>query len=226
MNESRDPWREYLRRRNLALFAFSLTLVLLARVVDAQGKTPAGRRGPEETMCGLGTYHDALDLAFNNANIGAGETLVTVQVLPSFQREYAFVLRRDDAGQVKLLRVTLHDQLWSQLMPLHVSRTRQQCLEIARASKVDSLELSTPSEAMKLWTAFRNINLDTDTCARLLNGVCAIYLDGTAYVVETNDGRSLWLTETGDAKNVKNQNPVLLEWVHALRQMAKNPTPQ
>lgn len=80
MNESRDPWREYLRRRNLALFAFSLTLVLLARVVDAQGKTPAGRRGPKETMCGLGTYHDALDLAFNNANIGAGETLVMLCV--------------------------------------------------------------------------------------------------------------------------------------------------
>jgi hypothetical protein len=72
---------------NLALCNFEFPLPLSKLL---------GRNLPEtqEKMCGLGTYYDRLDLAFQNATKGAGETLVTVQVLPSLHREYALALKR------------------------------------------------------------------------------------------------------------------------------------
>ena len=204
---------------------YSTLLLLVVPIAVAQSKTPAWRNGSQEKMCGLGTYHDGLDLAFKNATAGAGETLVTVQVLPSFQREYALVLTRVGA-QVKLLRVTFQDQLWSQLgPPLHTPNTRQHCLELAMAARVETAELSVPVETTKqLWTAFSNINLDTDTCPRR-KSTCALFLDGTDFVIQTNDGRLLRLTEITGLKGIKSENAALLHWVHALLQSGKNPRP-
>jgi hypothetical protein len=64
-----------------------------------------------------------------------------VQGLPSFQREYALVLKRV-GPEVKMLRATFQKQLWTPLgPPLEVPKTRQQCLDLALAAKVDTVEL-------------------------------------------------------------------------------------
>jgi len=207
--------------RRLAFY----TTLLLAAVATAQSNTPVWRNGSQEKMCGLGTYQDGLDLAFKNATIGKGETLFTLQVLPSFEREYAFILKRDDT-QLKLLRVRFQDQLWSQVGALSVPRTREQCLELATAAKVSTVELSVPREVKEqLWSGLSAINLDTDICPRI-NRACAPSLDGTSFVIQTYDGRLLRLTEISGMKNVKSENSALLEWVHALIQTAKNYQPQ
>src|SRR5690349_6239598 len=152
------------------------------------------RNGSQEKLCGLGTYHDSLTLAFKNATAELGETLVTVQVLPSLHREYALVLKRVGPN-VHLLRVAFRDKLWTQLGLLQSPKTRQQCIELAIAAKVDVVDLSARGTE-QLWNTFSNIKLDTDTCPRR-NGKCVLPQDGTDYVVQTNGGRSEWLTEVG-----------------------------
>ena len=148
--------------RGSALYAIFL---LVMPIVATQSNTPVWKDGAQEKMCGLGTYHDSLDLAFENATKGGGETLVTVQVLPSFHSEYALTLKRV-GPEVKLLRATFEKQLWAQLgPPLHVPKTRQQCLDLALVARVDTVELSARTDsAEQSWAAFRNINLRTDTC--------------------------------------------------------------
>src|SRR5438270_12620106 len=186
----------------------AILLLVIQGVVAAQSNTLAWKSGAQEKMCGLGTYHDSLDLAFKNATAGDGETLVTVQVLPSFHREYAIVLKRV-GPEVKLLRATLERQLWTQLGPLQAPNTRQQCLDLAFAAKVDTVELpASAATARQSWTAFRALNLDTDTCARR-GKQCAVLLDGTTYIVQTNDGRSLQIAEIGNLKGIKSENAAL-----------------
>jgi len=190
-----------------------------------QSNTPAWRNGSQEKMCGVGTYHDSLDLAFKNATSGSGENLVTVQVLPSFENEYALVLKHV-GSDIKLVRATFHEQLWNYLgPPLALPRTRQQCLELAKTAKVDTVELSARADDTKeLWASFRNTNLDTDTCPRR-HGQCAHILDGTDFVIQTSDGHSQRITEVAGMKGIRSENPALLEWVHALLQTAKNSQP-
>ncbi|MGB8010739.1 MAG: hypothetical protein WCF68_03940 [Terriglobales bacterium] len=198
------------------------TLLFVVPIVGAQGNTPVWRNGAQEKMCGLGTYHDGLDLAFKNATAGGGETLVTVQVLPSFRREYALVLKRV-GPEVRLLRATFQEQLWTHLgPPSHVQKTRQQCLDLALAAKVDTEELPvSPDTAAESWAAFSGIHRDADTCPRR-GKQCAYPLDGTDYVVQTNDGRSLQITEIRNQKGIKSENAALLDWVRTLLQTASS----
>ncbi len=196
-------------------------IFFLAVVVVAQGNTPVWRSGAQEKMCGLGTYHDSLDLAFENATKGGGETLVTLQVLPSFHPEYALVLKRD-GSKIKLLRATFEKQLWTQLDPLHVSRTRQQCLDSALAAKVDAVELPARADsAEQSWAAFSKINLETDACPRRGKD-CVLLEDGTDYIVQTSNGHSLQIKEIGNSKGIKSENAALLNWVRALLQVGNN----
>jgi hypothetical protein len=199
------------------------TLLLVIPIVVAQSNTPVWRNGAQETKCGLGTYQDSLDLAFKNATMGAGETLVTVQVLSCRrQREYALVLMRV-GSEVKLLRARFDKQLWTQLgPPLTDNKTRQQCLDLAVAAKVDTEELPAhPDATAQSWTAFSNLNLETANCPRH-GKQCAMFYDGTYYIVRTNDGRSLRITEIGNLKRIKSENAALLDWVRALIQMANS----
>jgi hypothetical protein len=166
--------------------------------------------------------HGSLDLAFKNATAGEGETLVTVQVLPSFQREYALVLKRV-GPEVKMLGATLQKQLlWTQLgPPLSVARTRQQCLEIARAAETDTVPVPVSAEeANSLWTTFSSTNLQTDICARQ-EGQCAFIYDGTQYVIQMPDDRSFRLTEVGGMKGTVSENGALLDWVHTVLRVAQ-----
>jgi hypothetical protein len=198
-------------------------LLLIVPIAVAQGNAPVWKNGAQEKMCGLGTYHDSLDLAFKNATTGAGETLVTVQVLSCRrQREYALELKRV-GPEVKLLRATFDKQLWTELgPPLTDNKTRQQCLDLAVAAKVDTKELPARADATaQIWTAFSDLNLETDTCPR--HGKhCAMFYDGTYYIVRTNDGRSLRITETGNSKRTKSENAALLDWIRALIQIANS----
>lgn len=207
--------------RGVALY-ITLSLVLPAAI--AQSTTPVWKNGSQEMMCGLGTYHDSLDLAIKNATAAGGDRLVTVLVLPSFQREYAMVLKQV-GSEVRLLRATLQEQLWSQLGALEVPRTRQQCLDRATAAKVETINLSVrPETTQQLWTVSRNISLDTGTCPRQQNA-CALIADGTGYVVQTKEGRALRLTEIGNFKDMNSENAALLDWIHALLQTAKDAQP-
>lgn len=199
------------------------SILLLVVPVVAQSNTPLWRKGSQERKCGLGSYYDGLDLAFKKATSGRGETLVTVQILPSFQREYALALTRV-GPEVKLLKATFDKQLWTQLgPPLTDSKTRQQCLDLALAAKVQTADLLAATDATtQSWTAFSKINLETDTCPRR-GKQCVFLQDGTEYIVRTNDGRSLRVTEIGDLKRVKSENAALLDWIRALIRIANNP---
>ena len=196
-------------------------LLLVMPIVVAQSNTPVWRNGAQEKKCGLGTYHD-LELAFRNATMGAGETLVTVQVLPCRKRGYALALKRV-GREVKLLRAVFDKQLWTQLgPPLTDDKTRQRCLDLAVAARVDTEELPARADTTaQIWAAFSNLNLETDTCPRH-GKQCATLYDGTYYIVRTNDGRSLRITEIGNSKRIKSENAALLDWVRSLIQMSKS----
>jgi hypothetical protein len=196
-------------------------LLLAVPIAVAQSNTAVWRNGGQEKMCGLGAYHDSLDLAFKNATAGEGETLITLQVLPSFQREYALVLKRV-GPEVKMLRTTLQKQLWTQLgPPLSVARTRQQCLEIARAAETDTVPVPVSAEqANSLWTTFSSTNLQTDICARQKRQ-CALIHDGTQYVIQMPDDRSFRLTEVEGMKGIVSENGALLDWVHTVLRVAQ-----
>lgn len=206
----------------IRMILFALILVCgKVPVALAQSVTPLRKNGSREKMCGLETYHDSLTLAFKNATIAEGENLVTVQVLPSFQREYALVLKQV-GSDVRLIRATFQEQLWSHLGALAVLRTRRQCLDMAIAAKVETVTLSVrPETVHQLWTAFRSISLETDTCPRRKNE-CALVLDGTDFVIQTNDGGEVRLTEIGNLRNIKSENAPMLDWVHALLQTVNN----
>ncbi len=203
--------------RTIAVLILTIVLVPIAL---AQTETPAWRNGPNERGCGLGTYHDGLTSAFKNATSSLGETLVTVQVLPSFQRESALVLKRR-GSEVRLFRVTFQDQLWTTLgPPMHVRRSRQECLDLASAAKVDTFEVAVqPEISMQLWQSFREISLESAPCPHR-GKKCIAYLDGTSYVVQTQDGSPILISETGNMKDVTSENPGLLEWIHKLRDLA------
>jgi hypothetical protein len=202
--------------RVAALYA---TLLMVVPFAAAQAKIPYWNNGSAEKMCGLGTYHDSLELGFRNATIGLGETLVTVQVLPSFQREYALVFKRV-GSEVKLFSATFQSQLWTQLgPPLHVPRTRQACLDLASVAKLDvvAIPVKAGTGPERLWAAFGNINLETDSCPRK-GKKCALFVDGTAYFVQTRDGSLVGVTEIGTQPGIKSENPALLDWIHTLLQ--------
>jgi len=180
----------------------SLLQIVLLFVVSlgaGQTNTPAWKNGPHEKMCGLGTYQDSLDLVFKNATEGSGDTLLTVEVLPSFQHEYAVVIKRV-GSEVNLVRVKFRTQLWHQLAPLQAPRTRQECLG--------------------------NITLiDTDNCPRR-GKECALVHDGIAYVVLPKDGPRVRITDTEGLKGVRSENAALLDWIHKVLQVANNSKPQ
>jgi hypothetical protein len=75
----------------------------------------------------------------------------------------------------------------------------------------------------RLWVAFKSTDLSTDTCPRS-KGKCAVFLDGTEYVVQTSDGRSLRLTEIKNEPHVKSENPALLAWIHEVLETGAAPT--
>ncbi|HTS09172.1 MAG TPA: carboxypeptidase-like regulatory domain-containing protein [Candidatus Eisenbacteria bacterium] len=169
-----------------------------------------------EAMCGLKTYHDSLTLAFQDAVNAYGETLVTLQVLPSFQREYAITVKRT-SSDISVYRTEFRKQLWQQLGPLHVSRTRQQCLEIANAAQIDTVLIpASTEEAQRLWKNFSGIDFQTHPCKK-----CTLAQDGTQYVIRRGDGASLQIQEVAGVRGLKSGNARLLEWVHSMLEVAR-----
>ena len=170
-----------------------------------------------EAMCGVNTYYDSLTLAFQNAVNGNGETLVMLQVLPSFQREYALAVKRTSSG-ISLYRADFQKQLWQQLgPPLHVSRTQQQCLEIARSAQIETVLIPAPIEQRnKLWETFSKINLQTHPCKK-----CSLAQDGTQYIIQRPSGASVRLQEVAGTRGLKSENTQLLDWVHSMLQVVR-----
>jgi hypothetical protein len=175
-------------------------------------------QGAREKMCGQGTYHDGVNVAFANATVGLGETLVTLQVLPSFEPEYALILKQA-GSDLKLVRISFDEQLWGQFgRPARIQKTRQDCLDIAKTAKMNTTEVqASPQTIKQLWTTFNNINL---TMKRLHFDS----LDGTTYIVQTKDGRSLVLLNAED-KGFASENRALRTWVRSLLNTARNSQP-
>ncbi len=176
-------------------------------------------------MCGLGTYHDSLDLAFRNATTGPDETLLIVEVLPSFQPEYALVIKRA-GSEVSLVRAKFQTQLWMQLAPLQAPRTRQECLDLATAARLDTVSLPIRPENMnEILLDFGNIRLlETDKCPRRGKD-CALIQDATAYIVLPKDGQPVRITDTARLKGIRNENAALLDWIHNLLLVSNNSRP-
>lgn len=197
------------------LLTFSLIVC-----AGAQERTPPWVSGSREKLCGLGTYYDALKLVFSSATAGRGTPLVTVQVLPSFQNEYAIVITRA-ASQIAVFRVRLHEQLWHRLTPASTNRTREECLTEATAASTDVTQLPIPSQTSeRLWNEFVSTNLEMGACPHDKHG-CVLFADGTGYVVQTADGKSLRLTEVGNGKKIQSENPALTAWLHSLLRAAE-----
>jgi len=200
-------------------------LFFVLSLASGQTNAPLWGNGSHEKMCGLGTYQDSLDLALKKATEGSGDTLLTVEVLPSFHQEYGLVIKRV-GSEVTLVRATFQTQLWHQLAPLAAPRTRQECLDLASAAKVDTVMVPIrPETASSLLSAFGNIRLiETDRCPRT-GKECALVNDGIAYVVLPQDGERFRITDTEGLKGVRSENTALLDWIHSLLQIANNPQP-
>ena len=174
-----------------------------------------------EAMCGMQTYYDSLTLAFQNAVNAGGETLLMLQVLPSFQCEYAVTVKRASSG-INLYRTAFQKQLWHELgPPLHVSRTRQQCLDIAKNAQIDTVLIPAPTEqANRLWEVFSKITFESHLREKNL-----LAQDGTQYIIARPDGASVRLQEAAGGRGLKSENTQLLNWVHSMLrvvQLAEN----
>ncbi len=200
--------------------ALMLGLLLTMGVTRLPALLPLGQTGNTKSgatggNCWLPTYYQGLKLAFANAAGGDGENLVTVEILPSFQREYALVLKRTPEG-LRLLRATFRTQLWHE-MGIGAGRARaaQECLDIAKSAVIDTVVVPVPSERITaLWNQFRSIDLRVDECPRQ-KGKCIMIADGTSFRIETADGRSIRLTDVANTGGFHSGNPALWEWVHS-----------
>jgi hypothetical protein len=191
------------------------TITLLALLLPL---CAIARNAKSEEMCGLRTYEDSLTLIFQNAASTDGEVLVTLQVLPSLEREYALIIKRTSSG-IGIFRATLRKQLWTQLgPPLHISRTRQQCLDIAKAAESDTVPIPVSAEqANSLWEMFRRTKLEIHSTGAF-GRKHMLPQDSTQYVVQSADGRSVRLTEV--VRTELSENPALLDWVHSVLKVA------
>lgn len=195
----------------------ALVALLLPIFVIAQETQKKASSDTADAVCRVKTYYESLTLAFQNAVTADGETLVTLQVLPSFQREYAITVKRMSSG-ISLYRTDFQKQLWHQLgPPLAVLRTRQQCLEIAKTAEIATVLIPEPTEqANKLWETFSKINLQMHP-----HKTSAIAVDGTQYVIQTPDGASVRLLEVAGVRGLKSENSQLLDWVHSMLQVVR-----
>ncbi len=191
------------------------TIMLLALLLPL---CSIAQNAKTEQMCGLRTYYDSLTLIFQNAANTDGEVLVTLQVLPIFKSEYALVIKRTSSG-ISIFRAALRKQLWTQLgPPLQVSRTRQQCLEIAKAVEWDTVPIPASAEqANRLWETFRRIKLETHSTGTFRQNHL-LPEDSTWYVVQSANGRSVRLPEI--VRTELSENPALLDWIHSILKLA------
>jgi hypothetical protein len=164
----------------------------------------------------LDTYQKALDTVFDQST--NAERIVTLQVIPSFQPEWAVVFDRTPDGLV-VSRVTLRKPLWPQILrggsgsPM----TASQSIELAKAAAVVRTPLPLPREsAQRFIDDLAKMDFTTDHCPRNKNGTCALIADGVMYVVQLRDGRSARLTGFGDLSGVRSENPALSNWVTEL----------
>jgi hypothetical protein len=194
----------------------TVVLAALCIVVGRADDRPAQSQAAGEVMCGLRTYRDSLDLAFGKAASHVdGETLLLVQVLPSFHPEFAIAFKRSTSG-LRLFQIRFRRPLWRELMPLATRKTRQQCLEQAASASIDTRTTDAPTAQVdSLWARFPRTNLETDSCPRQKDGRCALIQDGTVYVVEMAGASAIRIKEVAGVPGVRSQNPALLEWIRA-----------
>lgn len=195
----------------------ALVALLLPICVIAQDSQKTGTSDTAEAMCEVRTYYDSLTLAFQNAVAADGETLVMLQVLPSFQREYAVTVKRTSSG-ISLYRADFQKQLWHQLgPPLAVLRTRQECLDTAKTAEIDTVLIPASTEqANRLWETFSKIDLQTHRCKK-----CGLAQDGTQYIIQRPDGASVRLQEVAGVRGLKSEDTQLLDWVHSILQVVQ-----
>jgi hypothetical protein len=191
------------------------TVMLLALLLPLHA---IAQNATTEKMCGLKTYYDSLTLIFQNAASTDGKVLVTVQVLPIFKSEYALSIERTPSG-IGIFRSSLRKQLWTQLgPPLQVGKTRQECLDIAKAAEWDTLPIHASAEqANRLWEMFLHTKLERHS-ASTFAGKQILPLDSTQYVVQSANGRSVFLTEV--VRTELSENPSLLDWIHSILKLA------
>jgi hypothetical protein len=190
---------------------YIIVAVLLPYAVQAQ-RVDSGTASPR---CTHKDYQQLLNVSFTQAT-AADDTLLVVQVLPSFQPEYAYVFKRSNTGMY-VVRARFVKQLWSQLaFFISPPKTKEQCLEQAKSAAIDTSVVLTGNAAEQMWSAFRQIDLTTDSCPRFGNGRCAEFEDGTDYVIQSPSHPTIRLREIRGMGKVKSENPILLEWIHAL----------
>ena len=190
---------------------FAIVALLLPRTVEAQRVESA----IASSRCTHKDYQQLLDAAFTQA-AATDQILLVVEILPSFQPEYAFVFKRSDTG-VYVVRARFVKQLWSQLaFDISPPKTKQQCLEFAKSAAIHTSNILSGNAAEQTWSDFRRIDLTTDSCPRFDNGRCAEFEDGTDYVIQTPGHLPIRLREIRGMSGVKSENPILLEWIRAL----------
>ena len=180
----------------------------------------------QQANCDLDTYQRALDIVFGQAT--KGERVATVQVLPSFQSEWAIAFDKIPNDLV-VTRITFRKQLWWQLGlgGPGAAKTTSQCLELAKAAALERAPVPLAREsAQRLLDELTKVDFATDRCPRKKDGTCAYLMDGVSYVVQLRDGRSARLTDVSGFRGMKSENPALWNWVTELLKESWPPEPK
>ena len=191
---------------------FLVVLFLPYRVVAQQAK------------CDVDTYQKTLNAVFSQ--VTRGERVATVQVLPSFEAEWAIAFDVTPEGLV-VSRISFRKQLWSQWFcgPDAATPTPSQRIELAKAIEERTPVPLARESAQRFIDGLARMDFSTDRCPRNSDGSCAYLRDGVVYVVQFKDGRSARLTDVTDLNGMSSENPTLSNWVTELLKESFPPVP-
>jgi len=190
----------------------------------AKGSTyilESSKRRPKR--CFIEDHRRIVQLALSGSQNSAvaPEPAVMVTFFPSFAQGYSIVLEKTASGFV-INRLSFTGSLRAKLDICGEFKTPSQCLAAAGSLPVERTTIHISSnDIARLLDDLHKIDLHTDTCPRLLNGMCAMLEDGSSYLLTMEDGQSVELANVENSKNLISENQALVHWLNNLRQLVK-----
>jgi hypothetical protein len=175
--------------------------------------------------CSVDNYERAVTESFSegeNSVPRGSERMVTVHDLPSLGPENVLAIEKTPDG-LAVSRLAFRESLWRRLALFKKFHTPSQCIAAAKLMQVDRTPLNiSPEEVQRFLNDLHKINyLETKSCPLDSTGNCAGYAAGAFYIVLFNDGLSLRLTDVRRLKEMRSENPALLNWVYEFLQYVK-----
>jgi hypothetical protein len=142
------------------------------------------------------------------------ERVVTVFAISTFGVEPAIAIEKTAHG-IEVDRLAFREEPLGMLASHWKSQTPSQCIAEAKSLPIDKTPLSiSAGDARWLVDELNKINRIPDRCPRRADGTCAQIFDGTLYSVVFPDGFVAQLQEVKGLRDVRSENPALLDWVH------------